>query len=477
MRNRSLAAACCVFGALVLAAQLAAAGIQRKPLFLGRQGPVGIAVGANGRVHVSWQSNDYHLHYAWLEGAKKRDAVVDDGSPGGWWSSIALDSAGHPHIAYQAEPTNPPGQVLRYAHFDGSQWLLEDLGDGGYATAIAIDADDQPHIVHATGTGAFEYLHRDAGGWEHESPGTFGAAWFTPMSLALDSAGHAHVGLEEPVSHHPIYATNASGSWTAGELASSNARGASIAIDSLDLPRAAMALSEVGTIRYSRFDGASWNSEDLYDPNGLSPGVHNQPVSAALALDAQDRPQILFVTKFSGPGGSPQVPVYSIRDGAEWRLGLLEGLGAFDFVGLVRDGNGVGHGVYTVLRPERELSKYVKVTLPDLSGEWTSLAASEKNGMTHVDGVLAVRNDGTDRSKGARIALYLSDDATLDPADTWLFLPTMVGSVPVGKTRNVRFSFTRMGSWSGKHLIAVIDPARLLDDLDRPNNTNPGQLP
>lgn len=477
MQNRSLAAACCVFGALVLAAQLAAAGIQRKPLFIGRQGPVGIAVDGAGRVHISWQSSDYHLHHAWLDGARRRDEVVDGTSDCGAWSSIALDSAGHPHIAYHADPANPPGHVLRYAHFDGSHWVLEDLGDGGYATAIAIDGDDRPHLVHASGTGVFEYLHRDTGGWERESPGSFSAAWFTPMSLALDSAGHAHVGLEEPILHHPFYATNASGTWVASELADGSARGASVAIDSLDLPRAAIALSDAGTIRYSRFDGAAWTSEDLYDPSDFPPGLSNAPVSAALALDAQDRPQILFVTKFSGPGGGPQIPVYSFRDGAEWRIGLVEGQGAFDFVGLVRDAAGVGHGVYTMLRPEKQLSKYVRVTLPDLTGEWTSLSTSQRNGMTHVDGVLAVRNVGVDRSRSARIALYVSDDAALDSSDMWLLLPKVVGGVPAGGTRNVRFSFTRMGSWSGKHLIAVIDPARLLDDLDRPNNTISGALP
>lgn len=479
MRNRIVAGACAVLGAALLAAPIARAGVERKSLYRGSHQPIGIAVDGSGRVHLSWQSSDHHLHYARIDGAKRRDELVDP-NDSGYWSSIALDSAGHPHVAYHAELGGPDGSVLMYAHFDGAAWSFENLGPGGYATAIAVDADDRPHVAHARGDGSFEYLHLDTGGWERESPVAFGAWGATPMSLALDSAGHAHLGLEDPNTHRPLYATNASGDWVATELADSSGRGASIALDALERPRAAIPLSDFGTIRYSRFDGASWVSEDLYDPNDFPTGASNAPSGAALVLDAQDRPQILFTTNLLDASGTAQVVSYAHRDGAEWRGGNLERRGGGGFVGLVMGSDGAARGVYSLVRPtalDTQQGRSVRVTLPDLTGEWTSLAATEKNGTTRVDGVLQVRNDGADKSKSVRIAIYLSEDATLDATDTWVFLPKSIGAVAPGKTKSVRFSFTRLGLWSGKHLIAVIDPARLADDLDRPNNTIPGPLP
>jgi hypothetical protein len=478
LRN-PFAAAISVFGAALLAAQLAQAGPQQKTLNRGTAGPIGLAIDSEGRIHVSWESRDHHLHYTRIERGKKLDQVVDATSSCGAWSSIALDSTGLPHIAYYAERANPAGEALVYAHFDGSAWLLEELTQGGgFATAIAIDALDHPHIVHALRLGTFQYLHREDTDWEHEEPAGFTAWASSPMSLALDAAGHAHVGMQS-MARTPVYATNASGDWVSTPLGDDFAGVTALALDSLGHPHVALPLTALGTVRYLHFDGAQWLSEDLYQPSELAP-LANEPWAAALVLDAHDRPQILFEDTIYDPQDTErqiEVIVQAYHDGVEWRSVPLSTRGR-EWTRLSIDPNGVTQAAYAVyLGSENlQLAKSASVALPDVTGEWTSLAVTDQGAKSRVDAVLEVRNLGAGKSKGTPIALYLSNDAVLDPGDVPLSLHKAAGAVAPGDTRRVKISFARTGSLTGLYLIAVLDPKGRLDDLDRPNNTIAGLL-
>jgi hypothetical protein len=430
---------------------------------------VGIAIDAAGRPHFSWQSLDLHLHCALLDRGKKRDQIADASAGTGFASSIAVDSAGHPHIAYQAQRANPAQQLLMHAHFDGTNWQIEELGPGGFATAIAIDAADQPHVLHARADGTVEYWSHASGEWEHEVPGGLSSLIAVPMSLALDSAGHAHIALETS-GDRPAHATNASGAWVSEELAPDPARAASLALDSLGLPRVALALSAPATIRYSRFDGAQWVSEDLYDPNDFTGGLTNDPRGAALALDPNDAPRILFATTFTQGIEHAQFSVFAYRDGAEWRLIPLEVQSAGERPGLVVGGDAVAHGVYPLLAKGAQIDRYVRVAQQDLRGEWASLSRSEKSGSSIVMGALTVHNDGAGKSQSTPYAIYLSDDAVFDDHDLPVVLGKKVGGVGPGLTRTLKVKFKTGAAVAGKYLIAVFDPQRIVAESDRTND-------
>ena len=458
----------------------AAAGFKQKSLYKGQQSPVGIALDSAGRIHFSWQSKDYQLHHAWIENGKKRDEVVDALGDCGWWSSIAVDSAGRPHIAYHAERPFDRRPVLVYAHFDGATWQIEELGDGGYATAIAIDANDQPHIVHlgvGGSTFAFEYLHLDDGTWQRETTEWISAIYLTPMSLALDSAGKAHVVFEDANTGRPMYATNAEGDWTPTELSTSTAHGGSVVLDSQDHLHFALPLADAGTVRYRHFNGVFWVDDNVYDPSDVPAGIQNIPRSAALALGPGDRPQILFVTTFVGAGGGVDAGFYAYLDGEEWRGILLKKKNVGPYTRIVSGADGVAHGVFALPSNELQTSKYLRVALHDLTGEWTTLGFTEKEGTRTVTGILHVRNEGDDKSPSTRIALYLSDDATLDSGDAPFAYGKKVSSIKAGSAKDVKISFKTTAAIAGKHLIAVLDPLHERDEGDRTNDAIAGQLP
>ena len=119
------------------------------------------------------------------------------------------------------------------------------------------------------------------------------------------------------------------------------------------------------------------------------------------------------------------------------------------------------------------LLAYFEASFPDLAGSWSGVVAAA--GV--VSGTLTVENQGTGKAKGVPITLYLSSDATLDPADTRLPAKLEVRGLAPGAERVVRVAVEAAGAVSGLYLIAVIDPNKNLDDLDRSDNTVAAQIP
>ena len=483
LRTRSFAAA----SALALASLSATptrAGLATETIHTGAPGIVGLAVGSDGTVHTSWESTDHKLHYTRISGpsGKKLDQVVDAAAGTPTQSAIALDSTGQPHITYHAQRTNPTRDVLIHAHFDGMVWQLEELGPGGFSSAVALDAQDRPRIVHAVQnpltTYSLEYTHLEDSGWVNEQPGGgIGVSRDAPLSLALDGDDHAHVGLVTPVLFEAVYATNASGDWVLTTLpAGDGALGASLALDSLGHPRIAAPVTSQGTVRYWQENGADWAYQDLFDPNQLAPNALVVPGAASLVLDAHDRPQILFELEVSPMASDVEFEVagQGYYDGTQWVL-LAVARHTVRWTRLGIDANGVTYGVYglgRVFEAKSQRSVALRVELPDLTGQWTGLAVTPaSHGKSKVTGTLELANLGPGKSRPAPIALYLSTDATLDGGDTRLPVHLAAGGIAPGGTRQLKVSFAQAGSLAGLYLIAVIDSAHRLDDLDRPNNT------
>jgi hypothetical protein len=63
--------------------------------------------------------------------------------------SLAVSSAGHPHICYNNDTGNDT-ESLEYIQWDGTEWIKEAFTPARHTAIfpdIALDADDTPHIV------------------------------------------------------------------------------------------------------------------------------------------------------------------------------------------------------------------------------------------------------------------------------------------------------------------------------------------
>jgi hypothetical protein len=104
------------------------------------------------RPHISYYAfrPHYDLKYAWLSGTTWLSQTVDSAGDVGWYTSLALDSEGVPHISY-LDNTN---DTLKYAWLSGTTWhsqTLDSIGNPLYgtgATSLVFDRADNVYISY-----------------------------------------------------------------------------------------------------------------------------------------------------------------------------------------------------------------------------------------------------------------------------------------------------------------------------------------
>ncbi len=146
---------------------------------------------------------------------------VDQDGVTGQWTSLALDAAENPYIAY----FDSTDQRLRFAAWNGTAFDIEAVDstqDGGMNCDLALDGDGNPHIsYYAYSTDrdsvSLYYANRSGGSWtvEHVEGGpveSFGRSTWTSIGLGEDGPSIAY--LEVAPSHRLKYAARGvGGAW------------------------------------------------------------------------------------------------------------------------------------------------------------------------------------------------------------------------------------------------------------------------
>ncbi len=257
-----------------------------------------LAVDAAGRPHISYQwvvqpayTKEYELRYVYLDGTTWVTTTIDNGwLAGDGGSSIALDSAGRPHISYYNGE-----QGLRYASYTDSSWRYETVESGlynGYCSSLVLDADDRPHLSFISGAPGtiLRYAYRSGFAWAVETvdyPGEFGC----PTSLALGRDNHPYIAytLGAPmVGCWQKYAASDGQGWSLGTIGAHAGEG-SLALDTAGLPHIAYGGSPDygGGLFYTSYDGTAWFTETV-------DSTAYEIAYISLALDAAGRVHIAY---------------------------------------------------------------------------------------------------------------------------------------------------------------------------------------
>jgi hypothetical protein len=126
-----------------------------------------------------------HLYYAWYDGTIWRQKMVDSADTVGAYASLALDSAGNPHISYCDQTNNVP----KYASWTGTLWQIRWVANEGGCkyTSLVIDRADMPQISYATDT-EVKYARWTGRNWDVQTIGS----GHSP-DLAVDNDNHPHI--------------------------------------------------------------------------------------------------------------------------------------------------------------------------------------------------------------------------------------------------------------------------------------------
>jgi hypothetical protein len=246
---------------------------------------------------------------------------------------------------------------------------------------------------------------------------------------------------------------------------------AALALDAAGRPR--VAVLTPAQVVWFQHDGAAWSSEVAFDLAQALPFFRFEPDGIALALDAGDRPFLLVTFLATLATKGQEILLLLRHDGEAWRSALLAKKDAGFHPRLVAAPGGGLHGTWQLGAPNSPSLLHGVFTFPDLAGAWGGVG--EAGGV--VRGTLAVENRGTQRAQGVPVALYRSGDAVLDAGDVFLGPKPRLRSLAPGAASELSIEVELAGDPSGEYLIAVIDPERKLDDLDRRDNTLAAPIP
>lgn len=203
-----------------------------------------LAFDKEGYPHISYARYDaatymYDLYYASRGSGGWTTQLVysmEDGSVG-YGSSLAFDSAGHPHISTRYETAVSGVCGLLYVSYvidaGSAGWAAPEtvdscnsdvysMGPSGSASSLALDQDDSPHISYKVRAinrpSVLKYAHRSTDGWQTAEVDSDSTDYMLGdySSLALDAAGNSHIsyGGRHPSSYglaltHAWYANGA----------------------------------------------------------------------------------------------------------------------------------------------------------------------------------------------------------------------------------------------------------------------------
>jgi hypothetical protein len=306
-----------------------------------RPGSVSLALDSTGRPYISFSTGLLQLAH-WDGDAWRVETVdVDYESRSGEYSSLALNAAGQPHIAYSDDSNHK----LKYARWDGSVWRIEivdniDGATGQYSgglLAMALDRNGYPHISYYSTD--LKYAYKDAVGWHIriiDSGGMVGRF----SSIGVDRNGYPHIAyFIEYLGSSPFYdlkyAHQDASGWYTETVDSEGDAGlyTSLALDASGHPH--ISYYADCRLKYAHWDGSAWHIEpiDVAGSCGYAPLI----VDTSLALDNAGQPHISYYRPIDWNQGDLK---YARKDEAGWHIKLVESGGVGQANSLALDAAG-----------------------------------------------------------------------------------------------------------------------------------------
>jgi len=277
-------------------------------------GPVVVTVGSR-----SSNSLPFTVH----SGHRPVSGIVDSIGLIGRHSSLALDSADRPRIAYSDDTM----QKVKYSAWDGTAWVIEtiDYYRMNSDVSLALSGDGTPHVsypIHTHPAKGLRYAKRGPAGWAIEEVDPSEHAG-THNSLALTVSGDPRIAqFRGGVGGGLFFSESGAGSWTTTRVLPVPAgytlgQDCSLALDSGDDPgivffeRHTGAGAIPGSVKYAWRSAGTWNVQTVEAMT-----FRNHP-GTCIALDAANNPRVGY--SYHGPS-PPSELRYAKKVGGSWSV-------------------------------------------------------------------------------------------------------------------------------------------------------------
>jgi hypothetical protein len=200
--------------------------------------------------------------------ASARETWTIETIDGNWgdfrFTSLALDTAGNPHVSYQ----NCNNEGLRYAVKNDTGWNIETVNHDsrtGFWTALDLDEEDEPHIVcYSLQDSDLEYFWKNESGWQADNPPTKGHASWTPAPLQLGRDGYPRIIMVDRFTTQLQYFWKNESGWYAETVpGTNNASYPDLILDGDDQPYVSFLSGQgsAGYVRYAARNETGWYTE------------------------------------------------------------------------------------------------------------------------------------------------------------------------------------------------------------------------
>jgi len=289
-----------------------------------------IALDSSGYPHIAYlkfnsptsTAQNTHLFYAYQDRLGWHYELVDGSRvETGRFPSIALDSAGYPHITYESLTENQ----VKYAYKDDSGWHIQNVmsntygGGDSYGTNLVL-VNDQPHMsFYNYVLDKFIYAYWNGAGWTVEPIGSTATDEGKWSSLVVDSHGVPHISYYDVHLGALFYAVRLGpNNWQTSIIDGNRSNSAglwnSLKLDSSGNPSIIYGVYDTGILRYAHWNGVSWIIEQVVN---TGPVTATQVVSGKLQFDKSGHPMVVYLDP------TDNYLKFAYKEGSKWYTQII----------------------------------------------------------------------------------------------------------------------------------------------------------
>jgi hypothetical protein len=316
-----------------------------------------------------------HVYYATLNKGNWDLEEVDNAPGVGYNISLIFDSNDYPHMAYYETSTN--SSAIRYAYWNGSQWVLQVVTSfyvGGW-NSIALDTSNRPQIAFFDQNIGLRYAIWTGTQWTFQTIDQ-AKCQAVYISLVLDSHNTPHISYN---CNGLRYATWTGTSWRIDVIDTNNVYqgDTSIALDSQENPHIAYSTQYgLWELRYVSWNGTSWELPEVVDTNG------NAGAGASLVIDSLNLPHISYM-------GNGRVLNEAKFNGVTWNIQTIPNATNLGYATSQElDSSGKAHVGYMTSSPINFF--YTEETVP---GSWTTPQLVDESSLVGQQASITIDNN------------------------------------------------------------------------------------